>query len=176
MSYTPVFDYLFSTDNPKPYLIFRAFIIAHDSQDLQQFRLWVDRLLDDHVPLLDKPPFIKNRIISALTETKTAPLIVNHLAMPDELRTAKTLPSPSPPGSQHQQEHQREQQMALTPQAHQGQPQAQLLSQASQIAGPGLSSTHGRIQGADRGRGRGSAPVRGGVRGGHGRGRGEPQT
>ncbi|KAG9068242.1 hypothetical protein KI688_011837 [Linnemannia hyalina] len=160
MSYPPVFDYLFSTANPKPYLIFRAFIIAHDSQDLQRFRLWVDRLLDDHVPLLDKPVFIKNLIISALTETKTAPLIVNHLAIPDELRTARTLPSPSPPGSQRQQEHQRE----------------QLLSQASQIAGAGLSSTHGRIQGAERERGRGSVPVRGGVRGGHGRGRGGLQT
>ncbi|KAF9537410.1 hypothetical protein EC957_008300 [Mortierella hygrophila] len=176
MSYPPVFDYLFSTANPKPYLIFRAFIIAHDSQDLQRFRLWVDRLLDDHVPLLDKPAFTKNRIISALTVTKTAPLIVNHLAIPDELRTARTLPSPSPPGPLHQQEHQKEQQMVWIPQAHQGQPLAQMLPQASQIAGPGLSSTYAWIQGAERGRGRGFAPVRGGVRGGHGRGRGGPQT
>lgn len=96
--------------------------------------------------------------------------------MPDELREARTLPSPSPPGSQQQQEQQREQEMAWTSQAHQGQPQAQLLSQASQIAGPGISSTHGRTQGAGRGRGCGSAHVRGDIRGSHGRGRGGLQT
>lgn len=71
MSYAPVFDYLFATAKPKPYAIFRAFIIAHDSQDLERFQLWVDRLLEDYVPLLNKPAFIKNHFIRALTEAKT---------------------------------------------------------------------------------------------------------
>lgn len=92
--------------------------------------------------------------------------------MPDELRVARTLPSPSPPGPQQQPEQQCDQHMAWTPKAHQDQPQAQLLSQALQTAGAGLSSTHGRIQVAGRGRGRGSASVRGGVRGGRDRERG----
>ncbi|OAQ25543.1 hypothetical protein K457DRAFT_23005 [Linnemannia elongata AG-77] len=175
MSYAPVFDYLFATAKPKPYAIFRAFIIAHDSQDLERFRLWVDRLLEDHVPLLNKPAFIKKHFIRALTEAKTAPLIVDQLAIPDEVRGARTLPSPSPPGSQQQQqqEQQREQQMTWTLQAHHGQPQAQLLSQAFQIAGPGLSSTHGQIPDAGRERGYGSAPDRRVVCG-RGRERGGP--
>ncbi|KAF9153391.1 hypothetical protein BG015_003510 [Linnemannia schmuckeri] len=171
----PVITYLLNTRDPAPYQIFRAFIITHDSQNLERFRQWVDRILEDHVPLLvDRPNFIRQRVVRPLESAKTAPLIVNHLAMPDEFRTARTLPSPSPPTSQYLKQQGR-QHMTWTPQAHQGQAQAQLLLQASHVPRLGHSSTSGQIQGHGLGRGRVTALAREGGRGAHGRGGGGGQ-